>query len=421
MFRSLTFKKKIFALGGTAVLAMVLMAVLALNLVSRYIEDGRRAELVNVVRAAHSQIEGFRAKAQAGQMSEADAQKAAAEALRAVRYGDGGKDYVYVWDLEGRSVMHPFKPEWAGQSQLGKIPDGAGGDLIARLIQGIKESKDGTAFVAAMFPRPGQTVAVDKLQYVVKIDGWNWMVGSGLYMDDVAAQVRAAALQAGALLLVLLAIVGSVAYGVGRSVLDQIGGDPADAQRAMDEVAQGNLAVALPPADKGSLIGALHTMVASLRDTVTQVHQSVESISVAAREIATGNADLSARTEQTASNLQETASSMEQLTGTVRQSADAARTARQGARRGRRRRGDGGRPASRRRGRERSPLHGRRTASPASPTPPDSQRSGGSLLPFPQPLWPLRRRLLRSRRRRFASRRLPSVKTPIWRSFPRRS
>jgi methyl-accepting chemotaxis protein len=100
-------------------------------------------------------------------------------------------------------------------------------------------------------------------------------------MDDLAAQVRSAALQAGALLLVLLAVVGTVAYGVGRSVLSQIGGDPADAQRAMDEVAQGNLAVALPPAASGSLIGALHTMVASLRDTVTQVHQSVESISVA--------------------------------------------------------------------------------------------------------------------------------------------
>ena len=329
MFRSLTFKKKILALGGTAVLAMVLMAVLALNLVSRYIEDGRRAELVNVVRAAQTEIEGFRAKAQAGKMSEADAQEAAKEALRSIRYGDSGKDCVYIWDLEGRSVMHPFKPEWAGQSQLGKIPDGAGGDLITRLIQGVKDSKDGTAFVLAMFPRPGQTVAVDKLQYVSKIEGWNWLVGSGLYMDDLAAQVRSAALQAGALLLVLLAVVGAVAYGVGRSVLNQIGGDPADAQRAMDEVAQGNLAVALPPADKGSLIGALHTMVASLRDTVTQVHQSVESISVASREIATGNADLSARTEQTASNLQETASSMEQLTGTVRQSADAARTANQ--------------------------------------------------------------------------------------------
>ena len=207
MFRSLTFKKKILALGGTAVLAMVLMAVLALNLVSRYIEDGRRAELVNIVRAAQTQIEGFRAKAQAGKMSDADAQEAAREALRSVRYGDSGKDYVYIWDLEGRSVMHPFKPEWKGQSMLGKIPDGAGGDLIGRLVQGVKGSKDGTAFVAAMFPRPGQTVAVDKLQYVAKIEGWNWMVGSGLYMDDLAAQVRAAALQAGALLLVLLAVV----------------------------------------------------------------------------------------------------------------------------------------------------------------------------------------------------------------------
>jgi methyl-accepting chemotaxis protein len=155
MFRSLTFKKKILALGGTAVLAMVIMAVLALNLVSRYIEDGRRAELVAVVRAAQSQIEGFRAKAQAGKMSEADAQEAAKDALRSIRYGDSGKDYVYIWDLDGRSVMHPSS-RWAGQSMFGKIPDGAGGDLITRLVQGVKDSKDGTAFVLAMFPRPAR-------------------------------------------------------------------------------------------------------------------------------------------------------------------------------------------------------------------------------------------------------------------------
>ncbi|MCA6218581.1 cache domain-containing protein [Ideonella sp. B7] len=309
--------------------ALVVMAVLALVMVARYIESGRRAQLVEVVRSAYTIVEGYHSKAAAGQMSEADAQKAAADALRSLRYGDSGKDYVYIWTMDGRTVMHPFKPEWTGQSMMGKIPDGMGGDLIQRMTQAVGASKDGTAFVDAKFPRPGQTEAVDKLQYMQKVEGWNWFVGSGLYMDDVAAMVRAAALQTGLLVLVLLAVLSAVAYGVGRSVLRQIGGDPAEAQRAMDEVARGNLAVSLPPAETGSLMGALHQMVGSLRETVTQVLQSVESISVAAREIATGNADLSARTEQTASNLQETASSMEQLTSTVRQSADAARTANQ--------------------------------------------------------------------------------------------
>ncbi|MCK7492592.1 MAG: cache domain-containing protein [Comamonadaceae bacterium] len=47
-----------------------------------------------------------------------------------------------------------------------------------------------------MFPKPGETVPQAKLQYVQRVPGWDWMVGSGLYMDGIAAQVRAAALKA---------------------------------------------------------------------------------------------------------------------------------------------------------------------------------------------------------------------------------
>jgi methyl-accepting chemotaxis protein len=327
----LSFKRKIGLLVGVAVLGIAALAAMSVVVLRHHIEDGRRAQLVSAVQTAHQIAAAYQAKAAAGGMPVEEAQKAAKDALRLARYGgaDGKTDYIYIWSLEGVGVMHPIKPEWEGQPMIGKVKDGAGNDVIKSLVDGAIGSKTGNAFVPTMFPRPGQTEPVEKLQYVMKIEGWNWLVGSGLYMADAAEAARAATLVNLAFSLALLVVIGGVGYGVARSVLRQIGGEPQEALDAMAEIAQGNLRVQMNVAAEGSVMDGLQRMVQSLRETVTQVRQSTDSISTASTEIASGNQDLSARTEQTASNLQQAASSMEQLNGTVKQSADSARQANQ--------------------------------------------------------------------------------------------
>jgi methyl-accepting chemotaxis protein len=109
----------------------------------------------------------------------------------------------------------------------------------------------------------------------------------------------------------------------------ELGGDPAQARRALAAMADGALGQTLPVCPPGSLMHSLQLLDAALLKTVTQVRSASDSINTASSEIASGNQDLSARTEQAASNLEETAASMEELTSTVRNSADAARQANQ--------------------------------------------------------------------------------------------
>jgi methyl-accepting chemotaxis protein len=168
---------------------------------------------------------------------------------------------------------------------------------------------------------------VPKLQYAERVKGWDWVVGSGVYMDDVDAQVRTALVEDLAAAGLLLLVIGGLGFGIGRSVLRQIGGDPSEAMQAMNDVARGNLAATVRTPVPGSLMHGLGTMISSLRSTVSQVRVSTDSIATASGQIAAGNHDLSARTENTASNLQQTAASMEELTGTVTHTADAARKA----------------------------------------------------------------------------------------------
>ena len=132
-----------------------------------------------------------------------------------------------------------------------------------------------------------------------------------------------------ALLAIALGVV--IAFYLTRSIMRQLGAEPAEAVAVTHRIAGGDLAVVIDNEARypGSLIQAISAMQKDLASIVTQVRASAESISTATREIAAGNEDLSSRTDEQASSLQETAASMEQLTSTVKQNSDNAAHANQ--------------------------------------------------------------------------------------------
>jgi methyl-accepting chemotaxis protein len=155
-----------------------------------------------------------------------------------------------------------------------------------------------------------------------------------LSADGTAASNRALATARTTLLLIFgLAFVLSICAltWVARSVLQQLGGEPALVTDHVRRVAQGDLSqpINTSGAAPGSLVVALADMQQRLASLVGQVRNASDSIATGSAEIATGNADLSQRTEHQASNLQQTAASMEQLTATVKNNADIARQANQ--------------------------------------------------------------------------------------------
>jgi methyl-accepting chemotaxis protein len=130
----------------------------------------------------------------------------------------------------------------------------------------------------------------------------------------------------------LAAVLGAaVAWLITRSLMRQLGGEPAYAAQVAREIAAGNLAVdvQLRPNDRDSLLAGMGAMRDSLAGVVDSVRHSSESVAAASAQIAQGNLDLSGRTETQASSLEETAASMEQLSATVKQNADSALQANQ--------------------------------------------------------------------------------------------
>ncbi|MGE5450610.1 MAG: methyl-accepting chemotaxis protein [Acidobacteriota bacterium] len=128
-----------------------------------------------------------------------------------------------------------------------------------------------------------------------------------------------------------LALLLAAAAGVliARSVIRDLGAEPAQLRHIVNLVADGDLSkqVAVLPGDEGSVLAAVRRMQASLTRIVSTVRQSADDVSNASEVISTGNRELSSRTEGQASSLEQTAASMEEFSSTVKQNADNARQA----------------------------------------------------------------------------------------------
>ncbi len=168
----------------------------------------------------------------------------------------------------------------------------------------------------------------------------DWLAAINRLIDyeeaRIQAQNQAAMREADSFLSVMLAALAisllgglGLAWAIPRSIVVQLGAEPAELSRVARRVADGNLGPVndAKRAPAGSVLASLGAMQASLSHVVGQVRQASDSIATGSAEIAVGNADLSRRTEQQASSLQHTASSMTQMNTVVQGNADTAQQA----------------------------------------------------------------------------------------------
>ena len=240
-------------------------------------------------------------------LSTEEAQLQAKEALRTPRFGSN--DYFFLYDFDGRALMVAGAPKLEGQVMLGKT-DAKGFKLWDAIVE-VGKGK-GKGYIEYWFPRAGQTESKLKVAYLVAIPDWKWIVGTGVYVDDVDAAVKKAALSYGLMSLFALVIVAVVGFFVSRSIVRQLGGEPAAAIEMMSRAAAGDLTVEVQSSTKGSILDSAGQMVSSIRRMVTEISrnasrltQGAERISLASREVATASGRQADATSSMAAAIEE--------------------------------------------------------------------------------------------------------------------
>jgi methyl-accepting chemotaxis protein len=286
----------------------------------------RKAELTHASEIALSVVKTFGDQANSGSMPAAEAQRHAMDSIRNMRYGDEG--YFVVLDSKPTILMHPIQSAAIGK-YVGDVKDRNDVYFYRDIVSAIK--RDGKGFVAFEFPKPGATEASPKVIYAAAYQPWDWIVTTGLYVDDIDAAFRSSLYRSLAILVVLAGALSSIVVLLNRGILRSLGGEPSYAAEIANQIADNDLTAAVntAPDDKSSLLFSIKRMQTQLAQTIGTIKVSAHSIATATHQIAAGNQDLSQRTEQQAASLQQTAASMEQLTSTVTQNADNARQANQ--------------------------------------------------------------------------------------------
>ena len=238
---------------ATALLSLILLSATVFSVAADRIETARIATLRAVAEGATSIAGAYEAQVRSGTIAE----PAALAAIRALRYG--ADDYVWVNDMTPRMILHPFKPELEGKD-LTAVADPNGLHLFTAFVDMVRRQDAGV--VPYLWPRPGSEQPVEKLSYVQGFAPWGWVIGTGVYADDLAAARRQVALGLTGLTLLAGSIVAIVIWQLGRGVARPI--------RALtgvtERLAAGDLDIAVPGADRGDEFGLLGRALEVLRN-----------------------------------------------------------------------------------------------------------------------------------------------------------
>jgi methyl-accepting chemotaxis protein len=271
---------KVISLPVAIAVLMTAILVLMLPYFSDRLFAEKELKTRHVVETVASLVQHYVDLASQGKMPEAEAKAQALQAVKAMRYEKN--DYFWINDFGPKMVMHPVKPALDGKDLSGnKDPNGK--HLFVEMVKVAKAQ--GAGFVDYMWPKPGASAPQPKISYVQAIPAWNWIVGSGIYVDDVEAEISKLTYSIGGLALIVLIVSVLVSWLMGRSITKP-------------------------------LMNASHM----LNDGAAEINSASDSLSDASQQLAQGSS------EQAAS-LEETSASLEELTSMTKKNADSSREA----------------------------------------------------------------------------------------------
>jgi methyl-accepting chemotaxis protein len=353
MLSNISIKLKIYLIVAAAVLGMIVVAVVSLGAMRSQMMDDRRAKTQSLGESSISIIEHFAETAKKGKISEEQAKAAAISVLRDMRYD--GNEYFFIINKSTTMLMHPFKPELEGKD-MSASADPNGKHLFKEMVAVADAS--GSGFVDYLWPKPGAAQPVQKISYVKTLPAWGWIIGTGIYVDDVDKAFNGVATWLGGVSACVLALCLGIALAVSRAIVAPIVGMTG----AMSRLADGDVSMEVPSRhhqdEIGAMAGAVQVfkdnaverqrlqaaqaaeeaakerrrkemdrlteafrysvtgMLKSLASASTQLHATAHSMTGVAGETSARSAAVAAAADQASSNVQTVAAAAEELSAT---------------------------------------------------------------------------------------------------------
>ncbi|KAB0551082.1 methyl-accepting chemotaxis protein [Pseudomonas argentinensis] len=308
--RRLPINRRLWLIIAMPVLMLVLLGAYMLHQISVGLYAGKAEKTQHVVQTAVGLLKYYQGLEASGTLSREQAQKQAIEVIRGLRYG--GQEYFWINDQTPTMIMHPTNAKLEGQN-LSALKDPDGKALFNDMVT-ITRSQ-GAGPVDYRWPKPGASEPVPKISYVELFQPWGWIIGSGVYVDDVQAEFKSQALKAlgisipATLLLIVLVVMisRSIAVPLQQAVaaMANIASGEGDLTHQLDDQGRDELA---------ALAGHFNAFTGKMRQVIRQLLDSAGSLDQAARSLGDISSAAQQHSQQQAQQMELVATAVNQVT-----------------------------------------------------------------------------------------------------------
>mgnify|MGYP001627752937 CR=1 FL=1 len=243
-----------------AICLLTLLAIIftvALNYQSS-LRTAKYEQISHLTEGAVSIVNTYISKAQNGEMSVEEAQAAALGILDQYRFD--GENYIYATDYSHCMVLDPLSPEDVGKCN----PDSKVRTMI------VKTAKDGGGIITYETKKPGEgDRLIEKAAYVRPIPEWNWAMGAGVYMDDVASEFASVIQNIAIISFIAIVIAGVLSWLVGTRMTRSI----VQLNDSIRAIADGDYKTAVETESRFVEINDMASGILALRDKSAQAQQ----------------------------------------------------------------------------------------------------------------------------------------------------
>ena len=308
--RSIPISRRLWLILALAICMLVVLGCFMLQQINTDLYAGKSEKTEHVVQTAAGILKYYQGLEAAGTLSRDEAQKQAMAVIRELRYD--GQEYFWINDQQPVMIMHPTNPKLEGQNLSGlKDPDGKA--LFNEMVA-ITRSQ-GAGHVDYRWPKPGASEPIPKISYVELFKPWGWIIGSGVYVNDVQAEFRAQVLKASAIGLSIAVLLAALVLLISRSISRPL----QDAVAAMANIAsgEGDLTRNLDTHGRDeltALAGHFNVFTDKLRGVIRQLLDSSSSLDQAARSLGDISSEAQLHSQQQAQQMALVATAVNQVT-----------------------------------------------------------------------------------------------------------
>jgi methyl-accepting chemotaxis protein len=306
-------------LSAIALLGFIAFTLIVVLGIEQTAMDRHRERIQHLVGSATSLVEHFHTLETSGKLSREEAQTQAKAAVRALRFGSD--DYFFVYNFDGVMLVHATLE---GKNVL-DTPDANGKMFHAKLVE--QGRNKGNGFVEYVFPRPGQDkTPIPKLSYVQSFPAWEWLICTGVYVDDVEVAVKRDLMAYSALALLIVGLMLAAGALISRSIVGQLGSEPTTLMHIMSQAAQGNLRHDFSlSSTQDSVLLRLQQMLDGLSNLVKSIHSTAGELNNSASKVAQSARQVSDAAAHQSDATSSMAAGIEEMTVAVNHIADSAR------------------------------------------------------------------------------------------------